>query len=116
MPIRQHNYPCLDQLLAENEARHRRDRLRMMQIHDLVQREGFEGSYDAVRRYARRWAEARRNDPGGGIAAFIPLSFRPGQAYQFDWSHEAVEIAGKLMRDEGCAYAALRVSGGVHAG
>jgi transposase len=30
--------------------------------------------------------------------AFIPLLFRPGEAYQFDWSHEDVEIAGKPMR------------------
>ncbi len=88
----------LDALLRENEARHRRDRLRMTRIHDLLRREGFEGSYDAVRRYARRWAEARRKDPGDGIAAFIPLPFKPGEAYQFDWSHEDVEIAGKPMR------------------
>lgn len=49
----------LDTLLTENEARHRRDRLRMTRIHDLLCREGFEGSYDAVRRYARRWVERR---------------------------------------------------------
>jgi transposase len=24
--------------------------------------------------------------------------FQPGEAYQFDWSHEDVEIAGKPMR------------------
>jgi hypothetical protein len=24
--------------------------------------------------------------------------FRPGEAYQFDWSHEDVEIAGAPMR------------------
>ena len=30
--------------------------------------------------------------------AFIPLMYRPGEAYQFDWSHEDVEIAGKPMR------------------
>ena len=30
--------------------------------------------------------------------AFIPLLFRPGEAYQIDWSHEDVEIAGKPMR------------------
>ena len=32
----------LDTLLTENEARHRRDRLRMTRIHDLLLREGFE--------------------------------------------------------------------------
>ena len=70
----------------------------MTRIHDLLQREGFEGSYDAVRRYARRWSEARRKDAGDGAPAFIPLLFQPGEAYQFDWSHEDVEIAGKPMR------------------
>jgi transposase len=88
----------LDALLVENEARGRRDRLRMTRIHDLLKREGFEGSYDAVRRYAARWKIARRDDPGDGVTAFIPLLFQPGEAYQFDWSHEDVEIAGKPMR------------------
>lgn len=100
----------LDTLLTENEARHRRDRLRMTRIHDLLCREGFEGSYDAVRRYARRWAEARRKDAGDGAPAFIPLLFQPGEAYQFDWSHEDVEIAGKPMRVPVPALAWLAVS------
>jgi transposase len=56
----------LDTLLTENEGRARRDRLRMTRIHDLLQREGFEGSYDAVRRYASRWTAARRKDAGDG--------------------------------------------------
>ena len=28
----------------------------------------------------------------GTAAAFVPLSFDPGEAYQFDWSHEVVLI------------------------
>lgn len=27
-------------------------------------------------------------------AAYVPLSFAPGEAYQFDWNHEIVVIAG----------------------
>ena len=50
----------LDALLAENEARPRRDRLRVTRIHDLLLREGFDGSYDAVRRYAARWRRSQR--------------------------------------------------------
>ena len=88
----------LDTLLEENEVRGRRERLRMTRIHDLLEREGFEGSYDAVRRYAARWKTDRRKDAGDGVTAFIPLTFKPGEAYQFDWSHEDVEIAGKPMR------------------
>ena len=88
----------LDTLLTENEGRARRDRLRVTRIHDLLQREGFEGSYDAVRRYASRWTAARRKDTGNGAPVFVPLLFQPGEAHQFDWSHEDVEIAGKPVR------------------
>jgi len=88
----------LDALLTENEARPRRERLRMTRVHDLLLREGFDGSYDAVRRDAKRWLDERRKDASDGAAAFIPLMFRPGEAYQFDWSHEDAEIAGKPMR------------------
>ena len=88
----------LETLLAENDARPRRERLRMTRIHDLLRREGFDGSYDAVRRYAARWLKERRKGATDAGAAFIPLIFRPGEAYQFDWSHEDVEIAGKPMR------------------
>ena len=88
----------LQTLLIQNEGLPRRDRLRMTRIHALLRGEGFEGSYDAVRRYASRWTAARRKDAGDGAPAFIPLLFQPGEAYQFDWSHEDVEIAGKPMR------------------
>ncbi len=88
----------LEELLEQNEGLPRRDRLRMTRIHDLLQREGFGGSYDAVRRYAARWKRERRADAGDMGKVFIPLMYRPGEAYQFDWSHEDVEIAGKPMR------------------
>ena len=87
----------LDTLLEEDERRPRREKLRMSRIHDLLVREGFSGSYDAVRRYASRWRQARRHNVVDA-PAFIPLMFQPGEAYQFDWSHEDVEIAGKPMR------------------
>jgi hypothetical protein len=43
-----------------------------------------------VRRYARRWAKERGQATAG---AFVPLSFAPGDAYQFDWSHEVVLLS-----------------------
>ena len=44
------------------------------------------GGYDAVRRYAGVRRRERRALPAS--QAFVPLSFAPGEAYQFDWSHE----------------------------
>ena len=55
---------------------------------------GYDGGYDAVRRYARRWAQERGQ---ATAAAFVPLSFAPGEAYQFDWSHEIVLLSGATV-------------------
>jgi len=52
---------------------------------------GYEGGYDAVRRYARRWGEQHAS---ATAEAYIPLTFAPGEAYQFDWSHEIVVMDG----------------------
>ncbi len=83
----------LDAMLVENAARAKRERLTLTRIHDLLAREGCEASYSAVRRYAQRWARERKEFPTAADA-FAPLSFAPGDAYQFDWSHERVKIAG----------------------
>jgi transposase len=77
----------LDRLLLENEGKPARERLTLIRIFEELRALGYEGSYDAVRRYAKR----RRAERGAAIAeAFVPLSFAPGEAYQFDWSHEIV--------------------------
>jgi transposase len=83
----------LETMLAANAAAAKKDRLTLTRIADLLGREGYAGSYDAVRRYARRWRDERRGLASAG-EAFVPLSFAPGDAYQFDWSHEKVELGG----------------------
>jgi transposase len=82
----------LDRLLAANEAKRSRERLTLMRIFETLRSEGFEGSYDAVRRYARNWERQRSSLLSS--AAFVPLTFAPGEAYQFDWSHEIVVMNG----------------------
>ena len=81
----------LDQLLSENEAKPLRERLTLIRLFEELRGRGYEGGYDAVRRYARRWAKERGQ---ATAAAFVPLSFAPGDAYQFDWSHEVVLLSG----------------------
>jgi transposase len=81
----------LDQLLSENEAKPLRERLTLIRLFEELRGRGYEGGYDAVRRYARRWANERGQ---ATAAAFVPLSFAPGDAYQFDWSHEVVLLSG----------------------
>jgi len=42
-----------------------------------LRRLGYEGGYDAVRRYARRW---QREHLAITAEAYVPLSFAPGEA------------------------------------
>src|SRR5580658_5676011 len=81
----------LDALLLANEDKPSRERLTLIGVFEELRGLGYEGSYDAIRRYAKRW----RAERGAATAeAYVPLSFAPGEAYQFDWSHEIVLIAG----------------------
>src|SRR5271154_6183618 len=81
----------LDQLLLANEAKVARERLTLIRLFEELCWLGYDGGYDAVRRYARRWAKGRGQSMA---AAYVPLSFAPGEAYQFDWSHEVVLLSG----------------------
>jgi transposase len=81
----------LDQLLLANEAKVARERLTLIRLFEELCGLGYDGGYDAVRRYARRWAKGRGQSTA---AAYVPLSFAPGEAYQFDWSHEVVLLSG----------------------
>jgi hypothetical protein len=51
----------------------------------------YAGGYDSVQRHVRQWRPAQPKLPG---EVFIPLWFAPGEAYQFDWSHEIVVLGG----------------------
>jgi len=81
----------LDRLLSANTARPSRERLTLLRIFEELRGLGYTGGYDAVRRYAASW---QRRENATAAAAFVPLSFAPGEAYQFDWSHEIVLING----------------------
>jgi transposase len=49
----------LDQLLSQNEAKSSRERLTLIRLFEELRGRGYDGGYDAVRRYARRWAQER---------------------------------------------------------
>lgn len=84
----------LDALLLANEGKASRERLTLVRLFETLRSRGYEGGYDAVRRYARVW----RQEQGPSVAqAYVPLSFAPGEAYQFDWSHEVVLINGTTV-------------------
>lgn len=74
----------LDRLLSANAAKPQRERLTLIRIFEELRGLGYDGSYSSGWRHAQSWAA----DRGSAVAeAYIPLSFAPGEAYQFDWSH-----------------------------
>ena len=81
----------LDRLLAVNAEAPPRERLTLIRIFEELRALGYEGGYDAVRRYAGAWAKANAS---ATASAYVPLIFAPGEAYQFDWSHEIVVMDG----------------------
>ncbi len=103
----------LDRMLEENARKPKRDRLTRIRLFEELQVLGYAGGYDAVRRYAAAWAKSERE---ATASAYVPLTFAPGEAYQFDWSHEIVLIDGVTMTlMSGCAIVECSPSGPIHA-
>jgi len=76
--------------LEQDLKRPKREQRSAMRLFEDLQREGYRGAYDSVVRHVR----AHRQSPSRSADAYIPLSFDPGEAYQFDWSHEMVDLGG----------------------
>ena len=89
----------LEKLLRDNRfAKPKRNgKMLFEELRDL----GYKGSYSAVNRYIDGWA-ARSN--AARVDACVPLSFAPGEAYQFDWStdkvRKAIEITSRFRLPE----------------
>src|SRR5258708_8357525 len=64
----------IDRLLTANVASTARERLSLIRVFEELRTLGYEGGYDAVRRYARIW---NRGHMGHAAVAYVPLSFAP---------------------------------------
>lgn len=86
--------PYTEKLVEQLEADQKlpKKMRRIVQIlFEELQIQGYEGGYDSVRRYVQAW---RREHGIKTSQVFIPLTFDPGDAFQFDWSHEKIELGG----------------------
>jgi transposase len=77
-------------MLEEEARKPKKQRRSALLLFEQVQREGFTGGYDSVRHFLQRW-KREKQEP---VKAFVPLSFAPGEAFQFDWGYEQVELGG----------------------
>ena len=81
----------LNEWLAADQNLPKKQRRTAQLLYEGLQLEGYQGGYDTLRRYVKRWL---RDNHQAGQQVFIPLVFEPGEAFQFDWSHDWVQMGG----------------------
>jgi len=78
----------------------RRERRTLRGLYETLVCEGYEGSYDTVCRYIKRLKPRTHQ----AVTGFIPLSFDPGDAMQFDCEVRRIRkgASGAFPRRTGC--------------
>ena len=84
----------LEKILRDSRQQ-KRERKAIFIYNELCM-QGYIGSYSAVGRYVTKWR--RDNKVQAKSGAYIPLAFRPGEAYQFDWNSETILLNGILTK------------------
>jgi transposase len=85
--------------LKTEAGKSRKQRRTLKQVHADLVALGFTGSYGRVAAFARDWrADRQREQQTTGRGIFVPLSFRPGEAFQFDWSEDYAVIGGERTK------------------
>ena len=81
----------LTEILEAEVKLPRRERRSTQRLFEELRGRGYDGAHDSVHRFVKIWREERARVPA---KAFVPMSFAPGEAYQFDWSHETISFQG----------------------
>ena len=77
----------------------RKQRRTLKQMHADLVKLGFTGSYNRVAAFSRDWrADRQREQQTAGRGTFVPLSFSPGEAFQFDWSDDFAILGGERTK------------------
>lgn len=82
---------ALTEILEAEVKLPRRERRSTQRLFEQLRGRGYDGAHDSVHRFAKIWREERARVPA---KSFVPMSFAPGEAYQFDWSHETISLQG----------------------
>lgn len=89
----------LSEWLKTESKKGRKQKRSMRQIHRDLCDLGYQGSYDRVAAFARNWRQAQHEaQRTTGRGTFVPLTFAPGEAFQFDWSEDWATIAGERTK------------------
>jgi transposase len=85
--------------LTAETRKGRKQRRNLRRLHADLVALGFKGSYDRVAAFARSWRQAQQElARTAGRGTFVPLTFAPGEAFQFDWSEDWAVVAGERVK------------------
>ena len=85
--------------LRREGNRPRKQRRTVKQLHGDLVSLGYDGSYNRVAAFARAWKEeCKLLQQTAGRGTFVPLSFAPGEAFQFDWSEDFAVIGSARVK------------------
>ena len=82
---------ALTEILEAKSDLPKRERRSTQRLFEELRGRGYDGAHDSVHRFTKSWREERARVP---VHAYVPMSFAPGEAYQFDWSHETITLQG----------------------
>jgi transposase len=84
--------------LKTDGHRARRERRTATMLFAAIRALGYSGGYGRVSAFVRRWKAEEADSPRR--AAYVPLAFELGEAFQFDWSCEYAFVGGLRRRLE----------------
>ena len=83
-------HDALEQALKADSHRIKQNRRTAKALLAQIRAEGYTGGYTQLTAFIRAW----RGSAGKAPHAFVPLTFEPGEAFQFDWSEEGLVVGG----------------------
>ena len=75
-------HEALEQALKADSHRTKQNRRTAKALLAQIKVEGYTGGYSQLTAFVRAWRGGADKAPH----AFVPLTFEPGEAFQFDWS------------------------------
>src|SRR5258708_2007476 len=79
----------LTEILEKESNLPKRERRSTQRLFEELRGRGYDGAHDSVHRFVKAWRDERIRVP---VHAYVPMSFAPGEAYQFDWSYETITL------------------------
>src|SRR5258708_7037151 len=81
----------LTEILEQESKLPKRERRSTQRLFEELPGRGYDGAQDSVHRWVKCWRDDRARVP---VHACVRMSCAPGEAYQFDGSHETITLQG----------------------